>query len=196
MILMFCCYMRHFFIFDYKQLLINNRLLFKKYRNVKLIIIHLIVDVIFCVGYFLYNLSEQKRSIGMWNWFPKFYCCCNFQTVLILTYSTERTCSNILILIQLKTKWGGDYIILVCLDEFSSCSATTDFTLWLHLEIKFRPGKAGQFSTYHLFRFVCIFFEFFFVSMWVYKIENLLISIGFKFFCLSWLVFSCVYSFS
>ena len=65
MILMFCCYMRHFFIFDYKQLLINNRLLFKKYRNVKLIIIHLIVDVIFCVGYFLYNLSEQKRSIGM-----------------------------------------------------------------------------------------------------------------------------------
>ena len=72
MILMFFCYIRHFFIFDYKQLLINNRLLFKKDCNVKLIVINLIVDEIFNVGCFPYNLSEQKRSIGMRNWFPKF----------------------------------------------------------------------------------------------------------------------------
>ena len=89
MILIFCCYMRHFFIFDYKQLLINNRLLFKKYHYVKLIVIHLIVDEIFSVGCFPYNLSEQKRSIGMWNWFPKFCCCCNFQCWYLSTVLKE-----------------------------------------------------------------------------------------------------------
>ena len=60
---------------------------------------------------------------------------------------------------------GGDYMILICRDKISTGPAVTDFSLRLHVEIKLRPGKAGQFSTWHLFRFVCIFFEFFFVSM-------------------------------
>ena len=67
---------------------------------------------------------------------------------------------------------GGDYMIPVCRDEISPRPAGTDLTLRLHVEIKFRPGKAGQFSTWHLFRFVCNFFEFFFVNMSVYEIEN------------------------
>ena len=62
---------------------------------------------------------------------------------------------------------GGDYMIPVYRDEISIRPARGDFTLRqrLHVEIKFSPGKAEQFSTWHLFRFVCIFFEFFFVSM-------------------------------
>ena len=58
-------------------------------------------------------------------------------------------------------------MIPVCRDEFSTRAAGTDFTvrLRLHVEIKFRPGKAGQFS------------------------------IDIKFFCLSYIVFSCVCSF-
>ena len=67
---------------------------------------------------------------------------------------------------------GGDYMIPVCRHEISPRPAGTDLTLRLHVEIKFRPGKAGQFSTWHLFRFVCNFFEFFFVNMSVYEIEN------------------------
>ena len=39
-------------------------------------------------------------------------------------------------------------------------------------EIKFCPDKAGQFSTWHLIRFVCNFFEFVFVIMSVYEIES------------------------
>ena len=91
---------------------------------------------------------------------------------------------------------GGDYMIPVCQDEILTRPGGTDFTLRLHVEIQFRPGKAGKFSTLHLFRFACIFFEFFFVKMSVYKIENPLISIDLKLFCLSCLVFSCVCSFS
>ena len=72
---------------------------------------------------------------------------------------------------------GGDYIIPVCRDEISPHPAGTDITLRLHVEIKFRPGKAGQFSTWHLFRFLCNFFEFFFVNMSLYEIENPYISI-------------------
>ena len=34
------------------------------------------------------------------------------------------------------------------------------FHLRLHVETKFRLDKAWQFSTWHLFRFVCIFFRF------------------------------------
>ena len=45
----------------------------------------------------------------------------------------------------------------VCQDEVSTRPAGTDFTLRLHREIKFDPGKTGQFSTWFLFRFVCIF---------------------------------------
>ena len=61
--------------------------------------------------------------------------------------------------------------------EIEILPARTDITLRVHAEIKFRPSKAGQFSTWHLFRFVCNFFEFFFVTMSVYEIENPNISI-------------------
>ena len=71
-----------------------------------------------------------------------------------------------------RTTLRGDYMIPVCLDEISPRPAGTDLTLRLHLEIKFRPGKAGQFSTWHLLRFACNFFEFFFVNMSVCEIEN------------------------
>ena len=67
---------------------------------------------------------------------------------------------------------GGDYMIPVCQNEISTRPAGTDFILQLHAEIKFRPGKAGQFSTWYLFRFACIFCEFFIVSISVYEIEN------------------------
>ena len=52
------------------------------------------------------------------------------------------------------------------------------------VEVKFRPDKAGQFSIWHLFRFVYNFFEFFFVTMLVYETENAWISIDFNFFLL------------
>ena len=55
-------------------------------------------------------------------------------------------------------------MILVCQDEISTLPAGTDFALRLPVEIEFRPGKVGQFSTWHLFRFVCIFFEFLFTE--------------------------------
>ena len=67
---------------------------------------------------------------------------------------------------------AGDYMIRACRDEISTRPAETDFTLQLHVEIKFCPGKAGQFSTWYLIRFVCIFFGFFFVSMPFYKTED------------------------
>ena len=41
-------------------------------------------------------------------------------------------------------------MIPVCRDEISPRPAGTDLTLRLHVEIKFRPGKAGQLSTWHL----------------------------------------------
>ena len=59
----------------------------------------------------------------------------------------------------------GDYMILVCRNEISTRQTRTDFTLRLLVLIKFRLGKTGKFSFWSLFRFVCIFFEFFFVSM-------------------------------
>ena len=39
---------------------------------------------------------------------------------------------------------GGDYIISACRDEVSTRPAETYFTLRLHVEIEFRPGKTGQ----------------------------------------------------
>ena len=64
-------------------------------------------------------------------------------------------------------------MILACRDEISTHPAESDFTLLrLNVEIKFRPGKAGQFSTWYLIRFACIFFGFFFVSMSFYKTED------------------------
>ena len=65
---------------------------------------------------------------------------------------------------------GGDYMIPVRPNEVSICPTGTDFTLQWHVEIKFSPGKAGQFSNLYLFRFACIFFEFSFVKMSVYEI--------------------------
>ena len=56
--------------------------------------------------------------------------------------------------------------------KFQPRPGGSDLTLRLHVEIKFRPGKAGQFSTRHLFTFVCNFFEFFFENMSAYEIEN------------------------
>ena len=38
-------------------------------------------------------------------------------------------------------------MIPVCRDETSTRPSGKNFTLQLHLEIKFRPDKAGQFST-------------------------------------------------
>ena len=38
-------------------------------------------------------------------------------------------------------------MILASRDEISTRPAETDFTLQLHVEIKFHPGKAEQFST-------------------------------------------------
>ena len=63
-------------------------------------------------------------------------------------------------------------MIPVCRDEISPRPAGTDLILRLHVEIKFLLGKVGQFSTWHLFSFVCNFFELFFVIMSVYEIEN------------------------
>ena len=63
-------------------------------------------------------------------------------------------------LIQFFSFLGGDYMIPACRDEISTGPAETDFTLRLHVEIKFRPGKAEQFSTWYLIRFGCIFFGF------------------------------------
>ena len=71
-----------------------------------------------------------------------------------------------------ETKLGGDYMFPACRDEISTRPAETDFTLRLHVEIKFRPGKAGQFSTWDLIKFECIFFGFFFVSILFNKIED------------------------
>ena len=63
-------------------------------------------------------------------------------------------------------------MIPACRDDISTRPAETDFTLRLHVEIKLRPGKAGQFSTRYLIRFACILFGFFFVSLSFYKTED------------------------
>ena len=63
-------------------------------------------------------------------------------------------------------------MIPVCRDEISPRPAGTDLTLQLHVEIKFRPSKARQFSTWHLLIFECNVFEFFFVTMSVYELKT------------------------
>ena len=45
-------------------------------------------------------------------------------------------------------------MVRICWDEISARAAGTDFILPLHEGINFHPGKAGQFSTWYLFRFV------------------------------------------
>ena len=66
---------------------------------------------------------------------------------------------------------GGDYMISAYQDEISTRPAEADVTLWLHVKIKFRPGKAGQFSTWYLISFACIFLEFFFITMSFHKLK-------------------------
>ena len=63
-------------------------------------------------------------------------------------------------------------MIPACRDENWTRPAETEITLRLHVEIKFRPDQAGQFSTRYLIRFACIFFGFFFASMSFYKTED------------------------
>ena len=63
-------------------------------------------------------------------------------------------------------------MIPACQDEILTRPAETDFTLRLHVEIKFRPGKAGQFCTWYLIRFACIFLGFLVVSMSFCKTED------------------------
>ena len=63
-------------------------------------------------------------------------------------------------------------MIPACRDKVSTHPVETDFTLRLHVEIKFRAGKEGQFSNWYLIRFAYIFFGFFFVSMSFYKTED------------------------
>ena len=75
-------------------------------------------------------------------------------------------------------------MIPACRDEISTCPAEADFTLRLHVEIKFRTGKVGQYSTWLLIRFACIFFGIFFVSMSFYKCGDSYISIDLIFFLL------------
>ena len=47
-------------------------------------------------------------------------------------------------------------MIPICWEEISTFPAGTDVTLRLYGKIRFPPGKAGQFSTWYLFRFVYI----------------------------------------
>ena len=59
---------------------------------------------------------------------------------------------------------GGDYMIPASRNEISTPPAHTDFTLQLHVEIKYPPGKTGQFSARYLIRFAYIFLRFFFIQ--------------------------------
>ena len=54
---------------------------------------------------------------------------------------------------------------------FSGWNFTPSSRDRLDVEIKLGPVKAGQFSTWHLFRFACNIFDFFFVTMSVYETE-------------------------
>ena len=45
------------------------------------------------------------------------------------------------------TTYVGDYVIAASRNEISTRPAETDFTLRLHVEVKFRGRKTGQFST-------------------------------------------------
>ena len=56
-------------------------------------------------------------------------------------------------------------MIPACWNEISTRPAETDFTSRLHVEIKFRPAKAGQFSTCYfiILNIICMhFLQFFF----------------------------------
>ena len=85
------------------------------------------------------------------------------QTLLInVKINYYRTSKNLTKIIQdYKASWkSGYYMIPLCRDKISTRQVGTDSTLRLNVEIKFRPSKAGQFFTWHLFRFVSIFFDF------------------------------------
>ena len=93
-------------------------------------------------------------------------------------------------------------MISACQDEISTRPAETVFTLRLHEEIKFRPGKAGQFSTWKLIILNIICMHFFCKHIIFTKLKIHLIQVSFRYpfdfkiFYLSCLVFNCVYSFS
>ena len=70
------------------------------------------------------------------------------------------------------TLLGRDYMTPDCQDEILTSPTATDFTIQLHVKIKFRPSKTGQFSTWHFIRSACIFFAFFFVNMSFYRTED------------------------
>ena len=80
------------------------------------------------------------------------------------------------ILLTLNHSLGGDYIIPACPDDIPTRPAETDFTPRLHVEIKFRPEKTGQFSNCYLIilNIICMHFLwiFFFVSILFYKTED------------------------
>ena len=65
---------------------------------------HLIVDVIVSVDCFLCNLSEEEKILKPEIDLLNFIVVDVIVSVLILIYSNERTYTNILIFIQLKTK--------------------------------------------------------------------------------------------
>ena len=84
----------------------------------------------------------------------------------VITVFVSRVYQNCSIL-----RWSF-YMILVFRGWNFTRSSWENLIPRLHGQIKFCPGKAGQFSTWHLFRFVCSFFEFFFVILSVYEIKN------------------------
>ena len=63
---------------------------------------------------------------------------------------------------------GDDYMIPACQDEISTCPAETDFIPRLHMEIKFRPGKTGQFSSCYLIilDIICMHF------LWIFLVST------------------------
>ena len=67
-------------------------------------------------------------------------------------------------------------MIPACRNEISTRPAETDFNSRLHVEIKFRPSKTGQFSICYLIilNTTCMHFlrNFFFVSISFYKTED------------------------
>ena len=64
-------------------------------------------------------------------------------------YRTQKMCEKVVntCLFMLD----GDYLIPFCRDEISTLPAGTDFTLRLHGEINFQPGKAGQILFWYFF---------------------------------------------
>ena len=86
------------------------------------------------------------------------------------------------------TLFGGDYMIPACWDGISARSGGTDFTLRFHVEVQFRTGKAGEFSTLYCldlqaFSLNFSLFEFFYssaVSILFHKVRSSRLQMFFK----------------